>query len=105
MRNDLKKKHTIKNKNEKIVIQPIPVEHGKIKSTCYLINNKLAYASDISLFYNKSLKLLKKLDYFIVDCLWYEKHPAHFNLEQVLNIVKIIKPKKTILTNLHNNLN
>jgi phosphoribosyl 1,2-cyclic phosphate phosphodiesterase len=101
---DLKKKHIIKNKNEKIVIQPISVEHGKIKSICYLINNRLAYASDISFFYNKSLKLLKKLDYFIVDCLWYEKHPSHFNLEQVLNIVKIIKPKKTILTNLHNNL-
>ena len=25
----------------------------KLKGICYLINNKLAYASDISLFYNK----------------------------------------------------
>jgi phosphoribosyl 1,2-cyclic phosphate phosphodiesterase len=50
------------------------------------------------------LILLKKLDYFIVDCLWYKKHSAHFNLNQVLNIVKIIKPKKTILTNMHTDL-
>ena len=66
-----------------------------------MINNKLAYASDISLFYNKDLKLLKKLDYLIIDCLWFKKHSAHFNLDDVLNLVRIIKPKKTILTNMH----
>ena len=102
--NLLKKKHLFKNKKNKILIQSIPVEHGKIKSICYLINNKIAYASDISLFYNKDLKLLKKLDYFIIDCLWYKKHSAHFNLDDVLNLVKIIKPKKTILTNMHTDL-
>ena len=102
--NLLKKKHTFKNKKIKILIQSIPVEHGKIESICYLINNKLAYASDISLFYNKDLKLLKKLDYFIIDCLWYKKHSAHFNLDDILNLVKIIKPKKTILTNMHTDI-
>ena len=45
-----------------------------------------------------------KLDYLIVDCLWYNKHPAHFNLNQVLDFVKILKPKKTILTNMHSDL-
>ena len=70
----------------------------------YLINNKLAYASDISLIYQKDLKLFKKLNYFVIDCLWLKKHPAHFNLDQVLEIVKIIKPKKTILTNMHMDL-
>ena len=45
-----------------------------------------------------------KLDYLVVDCLWYKKHSAHFNLDQVLKLVKIIKPKKTILTNMHSDL-
>ena len=80
------------------------MEHGNIQSICYLINNKLAYASDISLIYQKDLKLFKKLNYFVIDCLWLKKHPAHFNLDQVLGIVKIIKPKKTILTNMHMDL-
>ena len=102
--NTLKNKHVFKNNNEKISIQAIPVQHGNIDSLCYLINNKLAYASDISLIYKNSLSLFKKLDYFVVDCLWKRKHPAHFNLEQVLDIVKIIKPKKTILTNMHSDL-
>ena len=44
---------------------------------------------------------MTKLDYLIVDCLWYKKHSAHFNLEQVLELVKKITPKKTILTNMN----
>jgi len=66
-----------------------------------LINKKLAYASDVSLFYKKDYKKLMKLDYLIVDCLWYKKHTAHFNLDQVLHLVKVLSPKKTILTNMH----
>ena len=56
------------------------------------------------MIYKKDLRLLQNLDYFIIDCLRYKKHSSHFNLDQVLNIVKIIKPKKTILTNMHNDL-
>ena len=104
--NSLKKKHQItnKNKNKKIIIESIPVQHGRIKSICYLINKKLAYASDISLFFKKDYKKLKKLEYLIIDCLWYRKHLAHFNLDQVLELVKILSPKKTILTNMNSDL-
>ena len=101
---NLQKKHKFKNNKQELLIESIPVEHGKIDSLCYLINKKLAYASDISLFYNKDLKKLMKLDYFIIDCLCYKKHSAHFNLDEVLDLVKILKPKKTILTNMHSDL-
>jgi phosphoribosyl 1,2-cyclic phosphate phosphodiesterase len=100
----LKDKHIFKKKNKNILIESIRTKHGKIKSICYLINKKLAYASDISLFYKKDYKRLTKLDYLIIDCLWYRKHSAHFNLDQVLNLVKILLPKKTILTNMHTDL-
>tara|TARA_B100000787_G_scaffold124339_1_gene93688 strand:- start:109 stop:882 length:774 start_codon:yes stop_codon:yes gene_type:complete len=102
--NNLKNKHVFKNKNKKILIESLPTEHGKIQSICYLINKKLAYASDISSFYKKDYKKLTKLDFLIVDCLWYKNHSAHFNLDQVLEIVKILLPKKTILTNMHSDL-
>ena len=102
--NELKNKHIFKSNTKKILIESIPTEHGKIESICYLINKKLAYASDISLFYKKDYKKLINLDYLIVDCLWYRNHPAHFNLDQVLDLVKILSPKKTILTNMHSDL-
>ena len=102
--NNLKNKHVFKNNNKKILIESIPTEHGKIESICYLIDKKLAYASDISLFYKKDYKKLNKLDYLVVDCLWYKNHSAHFNLDQVLDLIKILSPKKTILTNMHSDL-
>ena len=102
--NRLKKKHIFKDKKNKITIEAIPTEHGNIESICYLINKKLAYASDISLFYEKDYKKLKNLNFLIIDCLWYRKHSAHFNLDQVLNLVKLLTPKKTILTNMHSDL-
>ena len=102
--NNLRNKHIFKNKNKKILIESIPTQHGKIESICYLIDKRLAYASDISLFYKKDYKKLTKLDFLIIDCLWYRNHPSHFNLDQVLDLVKILSPKKTILTNMHSDL-
>ena len=101
---NLKNKHIFRKKDNQILIESIPAKHGKIESICYLINKKLAYASDISLFYKKDYKKLTKLDYLIVDCLWYRNHSSHFNLDQVLDLVKILLPKKTILTNMHSDL-
>jgi phosphoribosyl 1,2-cyclic phosphate phosphodiesterase len=102
--NNLKNCHQITSRNKKITIEAIPVQHGDIKSICYIINKKLAYASDISLFFKKDYKRLKDLEYLIIDCLWYRNHPSHFNLDQVLELVKILTPRKTILTNMHSDL-
>ena len=97
----LKKNHFFTNNKNKISIQSIKVQHGNINSICYLINKKIAYASDVSLIYKKDLSLFKNLKFLIIDCLWYKKHSSHFNLDQIIDLVKIIKPKKTILTNMH----
>ena len=50
------------------------------------------------------MKKLMKLDYLVIDCLWYKSHSSHFNLNQVIDLVKVLKPKKTILTNMHTDL-
>ena len=100
----LKNRNLFKYQNKKILIESFPVKHGHIDSLCYLINKKLACASDISLFYKKDYRRLMKLDFLIIDCLWYKKHSAHFNLSQVLELVNFLKPKKTILTNMHSDL-
>ena len=98
----LKKKHIFcKNK---IKIRSFEVQHGSINSVCYTINNKLAYASDVSFIDKKKYLNLSKLKYFVVDCLREEAHPSHFNLENVLQLISEIRPKYTILTNLHSSL-
>ena len=42
----------------------------------------------------------KNLKYLIIDCLWYNFHPSHFNLEKSLFFIKKFEPKNAILTNL-----
>ena len=82
------------NNNNKIKIKSVMVEHGKVKSNCFIVDQKLAYISDVSKIYNKDFK------YLIIDCLWYNFHPSHFNLETSLSIIKKFNPKNAILTNL-----
>jgi len=98
--NQLKKNLITKNYSKKIKIRSIEVEHGNVKSNCFIIDQKLAYISDVSKIYAKDYKYFRKLKYLIIDCLWYNYHPSHFNVETSLLTIKKFKPKKAILTNL-----
>ena len=98
--NKLPKNLFAKNNLKKISIRSIIVEHGKVKSNCFIVDKKLAYISDVNKIYDKDNKYLKNLKYLIIDCLWYNFHPSHFNLETSLEVIKKFKPKKAILTNL-----
>ena len=100
----LKNKHILNDINSKIIIKSLKVHHGSIKSICYIINDKCAYAPDVNYIDSKDLRYLKNLKYFIVDCLRYNYHPTHFNLDDVLKLIRKLKPKKSILTNLSNEI-
>lgn len=90
-------------KNEKIKFRSINVQHGNIYSLGYIFENT-AYISDCSHLSKSHLSKMKNLKFLIIDCLKYKEHPTHLNLNQVLSIIDEIKPKKTILTNLHHDL-
>ena len=102
--NDLKKVHKFKYNNKFIELKSIPVQHGNINCISYIINKKIAYASDANKIYKKDISNFMNLDYFIVDCLRYDFHYSHYNLKKVLELVDFIKPNKTILTNLNNEM-
>ncbi len=103
------KAHIIKNNfsivinKKKLVIKAFEVQHGLIKATGFLFN-KVAYISDCNKIPNKSFKYLANLNYLVIDCLKRSAHPSHFNYDQALDLIKLVKPKKAILTNLHTDL-
>ena len=91
-----------KNKNL-IQFETVKVKHGDITSNGYLFN-KIAYISDCSSISKRSLKKLIDLKLLIIDCLKFNDHPTHLNFKKCLSYIKILKPKKTILTNLHSDI-
>ena len=98
--NKLPEKIITNDNNKKIIIKSILVDHGKVKSNCFIVSKKLAYISDVNKIYMKDFKYFKNLKFLIIDCLWYNFHPSHFNLEASLDLIKEFKPKNAILTNL-----
>ena len=101
--NIAKSKFSLGKLNEKISFNTFSVKHGKTSSLVYIFE-KTAYISDcndLSIIKNKRLR---NLNYLIIDCLKLKKHPTHFNLYESLYVHKNLKPKKTILTNLHYDL-
>ena len=99
-----KKKFTIKKKKINLSLKAFDVEHGLIKATGYIIMNKIAYISDCNGIPKKNIHYLYNMDFLILDCLKNSKHPSHFNFEEALELIKKVKPKKAILTNLHTDL-
>ena len=79
---------------------PLHQIHGRIDSVGYRYSNT-AYCNDLNILPEESQEHLHGLDYFIVDALRYKPHPSHAHLELALEWVEKLKPRKTILTNLH----
>tara|TARA_B110001452_G_scaffold207049_1_gene177202 strand:- start:2753 stop:3526 length:774 start_codon:yes stop_codon:yes gene_type:complete len=101
---NVRRSFKIGNKLNYINIKAVKVKHGLVDSIAYIINDEIAYISDANKFYKKDYNHFKGLKFLILDCLRFNKHSSHFNFDDVLKVVNSLKPKKTILTNLHTDL-
>jgi phosphoribosyl 1,2-cyclic phosphate phosphodiesterase len=82
---------------------PFLQDHGDISSLGFRFGG-LAYSADLVGLPLTSIEALSALDIWIVDALRYKPHPSHFSLEQALDWIGKIRPKRAILTNLHSDL-
>jgi len=83
-------------------IKALPYEqvHGDIHSLGFRFRD-VAYSSDVSAISDETASMLEGLDVWIVDALRYTRHPSHFSVDEVLEWVERLKPKRTILTHMH----
>ncbi len=44
---------------------------------------------------------LRGLDVLIIDALRYRRHPSHYSLDETLAVIADLKPKRSIITNMH----
>ena len=86
-----------------VELLPFRQVHGDIDTIGLRIGG-LAYSCDISELPPESEEKLAGLDVWIVDALRYRPHPSHFSVEQSLAWIARLKPRRAILTHMHNDL-
>ena len=84
-------------------ITPVEINHANWIILGYRIGN-MAYLTDCSGIPEQSIKKLKNLDLLILGALRYRPHVAHFSVEQAVEMINKIKPKKAILTHMGHEL-
>ena len=84
-------------------VTPIEVFHGNLPITAYRFGD-VAYLTDVKSVSDEEKKKLQNLDVLIVNALRIEKHPTHFNLEEALEFVADVRPKKAFFTHISHRL-
>ena len=78
-------------------------DHGEIRSVGYRFGD-VAYSSDVVALPDESMAALQGLEVFIVDALRERPHPTHAHLARALGWIETLRPRRAILTNLHQDL-
>jgi phosphoribosyl 1,2-cyclic phosphate phosphodiesterase len=84
-------------------VLPMRLVHGTIDALGLRFGD-IAYTPDLSAIPEAAEECLQGLDVWIIDALRYKRHPAHFSLEEALQWIDRLKPRRAILTNLHTDL-
>ena len=79
---------------------PLPQVHGDILSLAFRIAS-VAYCSDVSAFPDPTAAQLFDLDTLVIDALQYRTHPSHFSLNESIEWIEKLKPRRAILTHMH----
>jgi phosphoribosyl 1,2-cyclic phosphate phosphodiesterase len=86
-----------------LAITPFRLVHGAIDALGLRVGGT-AYTPDVSAIPDGSLRHLEGLDLWIIDALRVRPHPTHFHLDEALRWIERMRPKRAVLTNLHNDL-
>ncbi|MDO8962363.1 MAG: MBL fold metallo-hydrolase [Methylophilus sp.] len=84
-------------------VTPIPIVHGRIMIHGYRIGN-MAYLTDVSEIPETSYPLLEGLELLLIDCLRYEAHPTHINVQQSLALIDKIGAAQSVMIHMTHEL-
>lgn len=85
-------------------LTPIPLIHSRFNVLGFRIGD-VAYCTDVSRIPDATWPLLDGLDTLIIDALKPGKpHPSHFNVDQAVEAIERIRPKRAYLTHMGHEL-
>jgi phosphoribosyl 1,2-cyclic phosphate phosphodiesterase len=88
---------------EDIEVTPLEVIHGKLPVVAYRFND-FAYATDLNFIGDVTIEGLQDLDVLVLDCVRIKSHSTHLGLNEALEYVERIKPKRAFLTHLNHDI-
>jgi phosphoribosyl 1,2-cyclic phosphate phosphodiesterase len=84
-------------------IMPLEVIHGKLPVIAYRFND-FAYATDLNFISEESMDGLRDLDVLVLDCVRIKPHATHLGLQEALEYIEKLKPKRAFLTHLNHDI-
>jgi len=98
--------HLITNKPfivNNIEVVPVKAIHYISVVFGYRLKN-FAYLTDVSKIAPKEISKLYNLDVLVINALREKKHYSHFNIEQAIQLIDEVKPKRAFLTHISHNM-
>jgi phosphoribosyl 1,2-cyclic phosphate phosphodiesterase len=83
-----------------IALLPLQLIHGHMPSLGFRCGG-VAYINDVSQIPEETMQALTGLDVLVLDALRYKPHPTHAHLDLALAWAARLKPRRTVLTNMH----
>jgi phosphoribosyl 1,2-cyclic phosphate phosphodiesterase len=84
-------------------VLPVPLVHAQFKVLGFRIGD-LAYCTDLNRVPDLSMPMLANLRVLVVDALRYRPHPAHFGLQEALDLIAHLRPERAYLTHISHDL-
>jgi phosphoribosyl 1,2-cyclic phosphate phosphodiesterase len=84
-------------------VTPIPLMHAHFNVLGFRVGD-VAYCTDVSAIPDGSWPLLNDLRVLVLDALRTRPHPAHFSVDQALEVVSRVKPGRTYFTHMTHEL-
>jgi phosphoribosyl 1,2-cyclic phosphate phosphodiesterase len=84
-------------------VVPIPLVHAHFNVLGFRIGD-VAYCTDVNQIPRESWPHLEGLKVLVLDALRYKPHPAHFSLEEALEVIDRVKPHRAYLTHMSHDL-
>lgn len=78
---------------------PVDVMHGNLQVFGFRIDD-FAYLTDVKTIEDVEIEKLKNLKVLVVNALREEHHFSHFNLQEALDFIALVKPEKAYLTHI-----
>lgn len=80
-------------------VQPIPLKHSWYDVLGFRFDS-VAYCTDVKEIPDSSWPLLEGLEVLILDALRPKPHPAHFSLDEALDVIQRLRPRRAYLTHM-----